>query len=165
MREYNIVEGDICNAISNIIAHQVNCQGKMNSGVAKAIRTKWSKVYEQYMVACNTLAINKAVNPNESLLGKIQFVSLANGETDIFSKPQYCVNMFTQEFYGYGGRQYTSVEAFKSALKSINESCKDMTIAFPWLIGCVRGGADWNEILPLILTELTDVKSITFYKY
>ena len=33
-----IIEGDLMNAQCDIIAHQVNCQGAFNSGVAKAIR-------------------------------------------------------------------------------------------------------------------------------
>ena len=41
---------------------------------------------------------------------------------------------------------------------------KDKTVAFPWMIACVRGGANWDEVLPMILEELTDVKEIYFYK-
>ena len=32
--------GNLLNAPQKVIAHQVNCQGKMGSGVAKAIRDK-----------------------------------------------------------------------------------------------------------------------------
>ena len=41
------IKGDITKSNCDIICHQVNCQGKMNSGVAKAIRAKWPKVYEE----------------------------------------------------------------------------------------------------------------------
>ena len=41
MREYKLINGDLLNANTDFICHQVNCQGKMNSGVAKAIRNKW----------------------------------------------------------------------------------------------------------------------------
>ena len=43
-----VVKGNLLNASEKIIAHQVNCQKKMNSGVAKAIREKWSDVFEKY---------------------------------------------------------------------------------------------------------------------
>ena len=33
-----IIDGDLLNSEADIICHQVNCQGKMNSGVAKQIR-------------------------------------------------------------------------------------------------------------------------------
>ena len=36
-----------------IIVHGVNCQGKMNSGVAKAIREAFPVVYEEYMKLYN----------------------------------------------------------------------------------------------------------------
>ena len=42
------VKGDITESNCDIICHQVNCRGAMNSGVAKAIREKWPEVYEQY---------------------------------------------------------------------------------------------------------------------
>lgn len=40
--------GNILDSGAAVICHQVNCQGKMNSGVAKAIREKWPEVYTRY---------------------------------------------------------------------------------------------------------------------
>lgn len=34
------------------IAHQVNCRGKMGSGVALAIKQKYPEVYQKYSEAC-----------------------------------------------------------------------------------------------------------------
>ena len=42
------VKGDVTKSDCDIICHQVNCQGVMNSGVAKAIREKWPEVYDNY---------------------------------------------------------------------------------------------------------------------
>ena len=36
-----VVKGNLLDAKETIIAHQVNCQRKMNSGVAKAIKEKY----------------------------------------------------------------------------------------------------------------------------
>ena len=42
------VNGNLLDSDCPVICHQVNCMGKMNSGIAKAIREKWSKVYYEY---------------------------------------------------------------------------------------------------------------------
>ena len=43
------IKGNLLDTNCQYICHQVNCQGKMNSGVAKAIRDKWPEVYIQYL--------------------------------------------------------------------------------------------------------------------
>ena len=49
MTAYNIIDGNLLDSDATVICHQVNCQGKMNSGVAKAIRNKYPRVYEEYV--------------------------------------------------------------------------------------------------------------------
>lgn len=144
---FSIVDGNLLDSGEQIICHQVNCQGKMNSGVAKAIRQAYPHVYQSYI---------EYVSNNSQLLGTVQYVHLGNSK--------YLANLFAQDKYGYDGRQYTSIEAFKKCLEDINRKCIGCTVAFPWKIGCVRGGADWNTVLDLICKTLTDVRSVTFYK-
>ena len=150
-KNYTLIYGDLLNADTDFICHQVNCQGKMGSGVAKAIRERYPVVYEQYVEYCS----------RGRCLGSTQYVQVSDrsGMT-----PYYVVNMFAQDKYGYDGRQYTSIEAFKKCLENINKNCAGYTVAFPWKVGCVRGGADWDEVLSLICETLTDVKEIKFYK-
>lgn len=154
MRDYNVINGNLLNADADYIAHQVNCQGRMGSGVAKAIRERHMNVYNEYM---QELMAYKANDKN--ILGHSQLVSVGDeyGYRGVF-------NMFAQDKYGYDGKQYTSLEAFRSCLQEINKIAKGCSIAFPWKIGCVRGGADWNTVLNMICTELTNVSSITFYE-
>lgn len=159
MREYKLIQGNLLDAGTDFICHQVNCQGKMNSGVAKAIRERYPRVYEQYMWLYNG-------SKGQNLLGKIQIVPLCTDMIMVRDEniPYACINMFAQNNYGYDGKQYTSLEAFKSCLEMINKHAWNSIVAFPWKIGCVRGGADWNVVLPMILETLTDVKEIVFYK-
>ena len=66
--------GNLLNASQKVIAHQVNCQGKMGSGAAKAIRDKYPKVYETCL---NTCAYNLSNgNSPEHLGGEIEFVKI-----------------------------------------------------------------------------------------
>ena len=147
------IKGDITKSNCDIICHQVNCQGAMNSGVAKAIREKWPEVYEYYKVWCKR-------NDNASwLLGASQAVQICDNPI------KYVANLYSQEFYGYDGERYTNYEAFYSAIEQIANQIADapeITIAFPWRIGCVRGGANWNIIFTMI-KEVFPNRDIYFY--
>ena len=46
------LDGNLLDSNADIIIHQVNCQGAMNSGVAKAIREKWPIVFDKYSKLC-----------------------------------------------------------------------------------------------------------------
>ena len=142
-----VVKGNLLNASEKIIAHQVNCQKKMNSGVAKAIREKWPIVFEKYQKA-------------ESQLGFVDFILIDNHYN-------YVANMYAQDNYGYDGKQYTNYDAFRQCCKKIVEFCRNMTIkytvAMPYKIASDRGGADWDKIMDILLEEFTDI-DLTLYK-
>lgn len=147
------VKGDITKSNCDIICHQVNCQGAMNSGVAKVIREKWPIVYTSYITKC------KRADGSAWLLGSIQPVDIGDH--------RYVVNMFTQENYGYDGERYTDYEAFASALDQIYDSTaaaggEDKSIAFPYKIGCVRGGANW-KIIRTMIEEVFKDREIYYY--
>jgi O-acetyl-ADP-ribose deacetylase (regulator of RNase III) len=140
--------GNILDSGADLICHQVNCQGAMNSGVAKAIRQKWPQVYTEYRNAARDLSSEEFCDEELSwmhMLGHIQTVFLADKET------MGVINMFAQAGYGYDGRRYTSYDAFWSCLGEIKKYIKPgMRIAFPARIGCVRGGANWEVIFTMI---------------
>ena len=143
-------EGNILDSGADLICHQVNCQGKMNSGVAKAIRQKWPEVYTAYRSVAKDLSSEEFCDEDLSwthMLGHIQnvYIGTVNG------KDKGIVNMFAQYTYGYDGRRYTSYDAFWSCLGEIKKyMTPGQRIAFPARIGCVRGGANWRVILAMI---------------
>ena len=136
--------------------------GKMNSGVAKAIRERWPVVFEQYMKTYNNNI--KENNGYNTLLSNILIVNL----NDYKLKPgntesPLIINMFSQEFYGYDGKRYTSYDAFDNCLQKIKETVpKGSRIAFPYKIGCDRGGAAWEVIFMMIITTLGEDYDIEF---
>ena len=81
-----IINGNLFDTEANYICHQVNCLGKMGSGIAKQIRERYPKVFKSYL---------EYANP--SMLGTPQFVECDNNK--------FIVNMFAQEKYGYDGKQ------------------------------------------------------------
>ena len=147
------IKGDITKSNCDIICHQVNCQGAMNSGVAKAIREKWPEVYEQYKDLC------KKQEQTICLLGTMQPVEIQKNPT------RYVVNLFAQQYYGFNGIRFTDYEAFYNSIANLSvqlASNPDKTIAFPYKIGCVRGGANWN-IIKTMIEEVFVGRDVTFY--
>lgn len=142
-------EGNIIESGADIICHQVNCMGKMNSGVAKAIREKYPKVYSEY---------RRMYEEEVDLLGRIQPI-LVDDEHMI-------INMFAQYNYGYDGRRYTSYDAFWNCLGEIKKHITPgKRIAFPAMIGCVRGGANWAVIETMIVTMLANDYIVEFWRF
>lgn len=151
-KKMNLLEADV-----DYICHQVNCQGKMNSGVAKAIRERWPIVYTTYWNAW------RSAPRRLQLLGTILLVDINEYEPRTWPDQPAIINMFSQEFYGYDGKRYTSYDAFDDCLQKIKEIVpKGSKIAFPYKIGCDRGGGKWNIIFGLISNALSEDYDITF---
>ena len=159
----NVIKGNLLESNCDYICHQVNCQGKMNSGIAKQIREKWPVVYNNYMLKCDAVS-DLTIKTNDILLGSIQIVGLWEDyySTDLH---QSVINMFSQEHYGYDGRRYTSYDAFWNCLNLIKQTVpKGRSIAFPYNIGCCRGGANWDVIFAMIVAVLNEDYDIYFYE-
>lgn len=147
-----IIDGDLLTSGADIICHQVNCQGKMGSGVAKQIREKYPNVFEEYRKFVNDTT---QLYGSEELLGECQLICLGTGNF------KYVANLFGQNSFGYDGEQYTDMDALKKSLLGL-KWCVDLLakqkgvpkdevrIAMPWKIGCVRGGANWTDVYSMI---------------
>lgn len=147
-----IVKGDLIYAKESIIAHQVNCQGVMGSGVAEQIKKNFPKAFEEYKEL-----VDEHGTFTKTLLGKVQGVDLGN--------KNFIVNMFGQDNYGRDGKQYTSTEALYECFKKVRVIAEEnnLSVAMPYMIGCYRGGADWKEVEELLLTAFEGYE-VTLYK-
>lgn len=139
------IKGDLTQTHATFIAHGVNCQGVMRSGVARALYEKWPEVKDGYLHYCN----NIVKNPEERL-GAVQRIN--SFDKEIF-------NCFTQLEYGYDGKLYLDYEALAKCLRTLNRgmfkySLNDChTIAMP-KIGCGLAGGDWERVKSIIEGEL-----------
>ena len=54
--------------------------------------------------------------------------------------------------YGYDGRGYTDIDGLKSCFTRLAQYAKEnnLTIAMPYKVGCVRGGANWEVVYKMI---------------
>ena len=131
------IKGDIFEQNADVICHQVNCQGVMGSGVAKQVREKYPWVYATYKRFCDN-----SIKSGREMLGKCQEVFI--------DENRVIVNVFAQDNYGYDEKCYTNYEVLQDCFGIINERYKGKTIAIPYLMGCHRGGGDWNVVIKLI---------------
>lgn len=143
-----IIDGDLFQTHAKYICHQVNCQARMGSGVAKQVRAKYPEVYDAYVGFCNE---------ESNAFGRVQFAQANDCKV--------IVNMFAQSNYGYDGKLYTDYTAFQSCLKRIKLTVPaGETIAMPFKIGCGLGGGDWNVIFGLIQKELSDKYTVELWR-
>jgi O-acetyl-ADP-ribose deacetylase (regulator of RNase III) len=153
--------GNLLDAPVDYICHQVNCQGRMGSGIAKQIRERWPIVYEQYIAGFKAIeeeSINweDQLDVSEVLLGRLQQIKVNDTQT--------VINMFAQQYYGYDGKRYTSYDAFWACLGGIRDSVpKGSKIGFPAKIGCGLGGANWEVIFRMIKEVLGDEYEVYIY--
>ena len=139
------IKGDITDTDCTVIAHGVNCQGVMGSGVAKALYEKWPAVKERYLDVFTN--VNAGVD-GENLLGYMDDAEVEKGK--------FVINCFTQQYYGYDGKKYLSYDALEEAMTTLHLCCKSLykvdEIAIP-KIGCGLAGGDW-QIVKAILNKV-----------
>lgn len=160
-----IIKGDLLEADVQYICHQVNCQGKMNSGIAKSIREKWPIAYEEYIAWYKTweeksiemCVFKDLISTSELMLGNIYVAKV--------SINQSVIHMASQEFYGYNNKRYTSYDAFWNCLEKIKEEVpKGSSLGFPWKIASDRGGANWTVIFAMIKEAFSEDYEVQIYK-
>ena len=144
--------GNLLDAQTTVIGHQVNCQGVMGSGVAKQIRDKWPLVFSNYQVKCQS-----PISP----LGDVLFVKV--------SDDQYIANIFGQYNYGTSGEKYTSYDALDIAFSRLKYTMVEnnfKSLAIPYKMSSDRGGADWDVVLALLNSAFKDTDiTIEIWKY
>ena len=127
------IKCDIFKSGADVICHQVNCQGVMGSGIAKQVRAKYPWVYEQYKEFCRKVPFP---------LGSVQTVPI--------NETQVIINLFAQENFGYDRKCYTDYKSLEDGLYFVRDTYDNQTIAIPYLMGCYRGGGDWNVVYKII---------------
>jgi O-acetyl-ADP-ribose deacetylase (regulator of RNase III) len=131
------IKQNLIDVSEGIVAHGVNCQGAMGSGVAKALVTKYPKIFGSYSLLCDL--------PAEELLGEVVPVQI--------NEKLYIANCFTQNFYGRNiGRRYADPKAIEKCMDNLIPLTYEtkLSIYMP-KIGCGLGGLSWeNEVESII---------------
>ena len=147
MIEY--IEKDLTTVGMGIVAHGVNCQHKMGSGVAKAIREKWPTAYNVYM----------AEPKGKAMLGTANMIAVGDLNDQL-----WVANCYTQVFYGYGGGQYADADAIERSIGQVAQwaDIYNLPIFMP-KIGCGLGGLKWEDVLPGVERINENNNRVTIY--
>ncbi len=148
-KKMKVLKGDIFKSSLVHIAHGVNCQGVMNSGIAKQIRQLYPIVYESFM------NIHEA---KADILGTVTVVQVDN---------RFIYNIYTQEFYGRDrNKVYVNYTALTSGLiqcvKHVIETTffEPAVLGIPW-IGCGLANGNRSDVKDILLT----IEKITNLEY
>jgi O-acetyl-ADP-ribose deacetylase (regulator of RNase III) len=142
---------DIFDVNGDILCHQCNCKCTMGSGIALEIKKRYPEAFE----------IDLKTKSDCSKLGKYSVATVCNPNTY-----KYIVNLYGQYSYGRDKR-YTNYEAFYTSIDSLKISLiykimDNLTICFPYKIGCNLGGGNWNVIHTMIQEVFKDYKGKVF---
>ena len=148
MIEY--LKKDVTTVEMGIIAHGVNCQHAMGSGVAGAIRAKWPIVYDKYILQPK----------GKAMLGVCHMVRIYEGRDDLF-----VANCYTQHMYGYGGGPYADAQSVMFAFDVLGRQAYylNLPVYLP-PIGCGLGGLNWERDVKSILERTAEkYERVNFY--
>ena len=139
------VTGDLLQAPEQYLLQGCNAKGVMGSGVAKLIRNKWSKAYDDYRVAYDSYGLPLgSIVPSKQPDGKI------------------ILNAITQETYGRTD-VHVSYWAVANVMHQLNrwadKELKD--VAMP-AVGAGLGGGDWNVIEAIIENEAKNFQPVVY---
>lgn len=136
------IKGSILDAPQKYIAHGVNCQNKMGSGVAKVLFKEYPEVKHEYHEFCGSN--HSSILRDSDFLGRICIV---------FCENRTIINCFTQLFYGYDGKKYVNYDAIYECFRNITLNFPKESIAIP-KIGAGLAGGNW-EVISRIIDDAT----------
>jgi len=140
----SFINKDITTVTEGIICHQVNCRGVMGAGLAKKIRSKFPKVYKEYI---------RQYKNNNLQLGNVSFVRIS------ITPSLFVANLCGQDEYGRQGI-FTNYQAVRKCLTIVAEfkglHLESIPIYIPDHMGCILGGGDWEKVLQIIYLTVPD---------
>jgi len=142
------VTGDLLQAPEQYILHGLSSKGVMGSGVAKLIRDKYPKAYQDYRDSYDSYGLS---------LGSI--VPSKQPDSKII------LNAITQETYGRNGVHvsYWAIANVMHTLNKwhINNQKQPKEIVMP-KVGSGLAGGDWNVIEAIIENEAKNFQPIVY---
>lgn len=138
------VKGDLLQTEVKHIIHGCNSHGVMGSGVAKVLREKYPKAYQDYNDAYNSYGL-----------------ALGDNIVSVQDDGKVIHNAITQKDYGRrDDRVYVSYWAIAEVFRKIN-SWGVKEVALP-KIGAGLANGDWNVISAIIENTLIDTKPYVY---
>lgn len=150
-----ITNGNLLDTELTFIVHQVNCQGVMGAGIARQIKERFPKAWEQYKA---DLAAH-----GDSNLGSY---------SRAFDNGKIIFSIFGQYKYGRD-KCYTDYSALRRGIRKAIIGYRQayfvkpyvqLVLAVPYGLGCGLGGGDWCKVREL-LEDIEQKENVVFVAY
>ncbi len=146
--------GNILDCKETMLIQSVNYRKVMGAGLAKQIKNKYPKIFDQYC---------KFIDSHS------WFYISQTGLFDMFkindNPEQFICNVFGQKDFG-NDKCYTDYESLKNGLSSVELSARldKRSVALPFRIGAGLSGGDWNIVYKIIqdIFENSEVKVVIY---
>ena len=136
-------KGDLLQADTPMIAHQVNCQGVMGAGIARQIRKDFLTAgqYREYQQLCK--------KNREALLGACYL-------TQKKDTLRYVAHLFAENIPTGKGldTEYSALRQSLTSMMFLAAQEGVSQIAIPGYLGCGLAGGDWETVYSRILIPL-----------
>lgn len=143
--------GDIFKSECEALVNAINCVGVMGKGIALQFKTRYPKMFDEYVCACQ----RKEIRP-----GKLHF----------YKADDVWIINFPTKLDWRNPSKYNWVDVGLARLFAIAiPNLKIKSIAIPAL-GCNNGGLSWNKVKPMIekwyytFDDLVDNVDIKIYE-
>lgn len=159
---------DIFDTDCQVIVHQVNCMGKMRSGMAKEIKERFPEVYESYidtyltlgsftLGGCSLVKLNSTrgnLSHVANLYGQYAYIG-SHSESELMNLPMWnSPDFFNGDEYEYTTTpRFTNYEALTRGLEKLRYDMISLgltSLAVPFRLGSDRGKGDWNVVRSII---------------
>ncbi len=137
-------EGDFFDHEADIRVNTVNCVGVMGAGVALQFKTKFPKMYEEYVRECN-LGRVKIGKPHVWV------------DNDFFNSSPIIINFPTKDDWKKPS-EYDYIDKGLVWLRRYLEEKGKVRITLPAL-GCGHGGLDWTVVKKMIIDSLEHLEA------
>jgi len=128
---------------AHTIVNPVNCVGVMGKGLALAIKSRYPKVFDKYVIACES---------GEMGIGKLQLVKTTD---------RWILNFPTKKHWR-GASKLEFIEAGLNKFVKTYRRRHIASVAFPPL-GCGHGGLKWDKVEPLMRRYLEGLDNIEIF--
>jgi O-acetyl-ADP-ribose deacetylase (regulator of RNase III) len=135
----------------DVAAHCCNCYHTWGSGVAKSLKAAFPRAF-------NADLLTPYGDPKK--LGQFSCA--------LFDKQIIC-NLYGQFKYGRTGVFLNDTKFFDALINMrdflVKMGYKDITVGFPYMVGCGTAGGDWKKIQPMIEYVFGETYPIMFCKF
>ena len=145
----SFTQGNLLDADADALVNTVNTVGVMGKGVALMFKDAFPENYKRYEAACAAKRLH---------VGKM-FVT----ERNDFYGPKWIINFPTKAHWRFPSK-IEWIEKGLDDLKVVVQEKGIKSIALPPL-GAGNGGLDWNEVRPLIVSKLSELKGVNVIIY